>query len=106
MTTMKSSTVYNQPVTGSGFRNGASMENPYCNLDLILDVAKTAPFAFLTIGASSPSNTTGLIFSGDKTWVFNPHSRGVDGMCAANVTGALTEHKNKFLVDFIWQLPI
>lgn len=60
---------YNQPITGSVFRNGASMEDPYCNLDVILDVAKTAPFAFLTIGASSPSYTTGLIFSGDKTWV-------------------------------------
>ena len=46
---------YRQPVTGSVFRNGAFMEYLYCNLDVILEVVKTAPFAFLTIEASLPS---------------------------------------------------
>ena len=48
---------YSQPITVSVFQNGASMEGPYCNLDVILDVAKTAKFALITIGALSPSYT-------------------------------------------------
>lgn len=84
---------YSQPVSGSMFRKDASMEDPYCYLDVILDVAKAAPLAFLTIGTSSPSDTTGLVFSGDKTWVFDPHNREADDMFVANGTAALTEHK-------------
>ena len=58
---------YSQPITVTVFQNGASMEGPCCNLDVILDVVKTAQFALITIGALSPSYIKVLIFSNDKT---------------------------------------
>ena len=94
---------YGNAVTGSLKMPTIDFNGPYRDLRTSLhDLSQTA---FITVGRKSPSYTTGVFVDNGRYYVFDPHSRDLNGLSCPDGKAVLTCHEDLDLLTlFLAQL--